>query len=82
MTEDEMVGWHLQLDGHVFEQTPGDSGGQRSLVRYSPRCCKQSEMTEQLNNDNNPSMLDIFAFFLFLLSEKLAGFWARFSLPS
>ena len=39
-TEDEMVGWHHQLDGHVFEQTPGDSGGHRSLVCYSPRGCK------------------------------------------
>ena len=27
-----MVGWHHQLKGHEFEQTPGDSGGQRSLV--------------------------------------------------
>ena len=24
MTEDEMVGWHHQLNGHKFEQTPGD----------------------------------------------------------
>jgi len=24
MTEDEMVGWHHSLDGHEFEQTPGD----------------------------------------------------------
>ena len=31
-TEDEMVGWHHQLNGHVFEQTPGDSEGQRSLA--------------------------------------------------
>ena len=30
MTEDEMVGWHHQLNGHEFEQTPGDSEGQRS----------------------------------------------------
>ena len=29
--EDEMVGWHHQLNGHGFEQTLGDSGGQRSL---------------------------------------------------
>ena len=28
---DEMVGWRRQLNGHEFEQTPGDSGGQRSL---------------------------------------------------
>ena len=34
--EDEMVGWHHQLDGHEFEQAPGDSGGQRSLVCCSP----------------------------------------------
>ena len=25
VTEDEMVGWHHQLGGHEFEQTPGDS---------------------------------------------------------
>ena len=31
-TEDEMVGWHNQLNGYESEQTPGDSGGQRSLV--------------------------------------------------
>ena len=27
MTEDEMVGWHHRLDGHEFEQAPGDSDG-------------------------------------------------------
>ena len=31
MTEDEMVGWHHRLNGHEFEQTPGDSEGQGSL---------------------------------------------------
>ena len=31
-TVDEMVGWHHQLNGHELEQTPGESGGQRSLV--------------------------------------------------
>ena len=28
MTEDKMVGWHHQLNGHGFEQTPGNSEGQ------------------------------------------------------
>ena len=37
MTEDKMVGRHHQLNGHEFEQAPGDSEGQRSLV-----CSKQS----------------------------------------
>ena len=32
MTEDEMVGWHHQLNGHAFEQTLGDSEGQGSLA--------------------------------------------------
>ena len=32
VTEDEMVGWHHQLNGHDCEQTPGDSEGQGSLA--------------------------------------------------
>ena len=36
MTENEMVGWHHRLDGHEFEQAPGDSEGQGSLVCCSP----------------------------------------------
>ena len=34
--EDEMVGWHHQLNGHEFEQTPGDSEGHGSLECCSP----------------------------------------------
>ena len=32
----EMVRWHHQLNGHEFERTLGDSGGQRSLVCCNP----------------------------------------------
>ena len=32
MTKDEMVGWHHRLNGHEFEQTPGDSEGQIRLA--------------------------------------------------
>ena len=46
MTEDEMVGWHHQLDGHEFEQTPGVGDGQRSLTCCSPWGCKESDMTD------------------------------------
>ena len=35
-TEDEMVGWHHWLNGHEFEQTPGDGEGQGSLACCSP----------------------------------------------
>ena len=36
MTEDEMVGWHHQLDGHEFEQAPGvgDGQGGRPVLRF------------------------------------------------
>ena len=46
MTEDEMVGWHHQIDGHEFEQVPGVGDGQRSLACRSPWGHKDSEMTE------------------------------------
>ena len=46
IVEDEMVGWHHQLSGHGFEQTLGDSRGQRSLACYSPWGHKESDMTE------------------------------------
>ena len=52
MTEDEMVGWHHQLSGHEFEQTLGDSEGQGRLVCFSPWGHKESDMAEQLNNNN------------------------------
>ena len=39
-TEDEMVGWHHQLSGHEFEQTPGDGEGQESLASCSPWVAK------------------------------------------
>ena len=48
ITEDEMVGWHHQLYGHEFEQTPGD-GGQGSLACCCPWGWKESDLTEWLN---------------------------------
>ena len=47
--EDEMVGWHHQLIGHEFEQSLGDSEGQRSLVSCSH---KEWDMTYLLKNNN------------------------------
>ena len=43
MTEDEVVGWHHQLDGHEFEQLPQEDGeGQGSLASCSPWGRKES----------------------------------------
>ena len=53
-TEDEMVGWHHQLNGHEFEPTPGDSKGQGSLMCCSTWGHKElwtlRDMTEWLIN--------------------------------
>ena len=46
MTEDEMVGWHHQLDEHEFEQAPGADDEEGSLACCSPRVHKVSDTTE------------------------------------
>ena len=48
-TEDEMVGWHLWLNRHEFEQALEVDDEQGSLVCRSPWCHKESDITEQLN---------------------------------
>ena len=49
MIEDEMVGWHHQLDGHEFEHALGVVNGQGSLACCSSWGCKESDTTEQLS---------------------------------
>ena len=49
MTEDEVVGWHHQLNGHGFGWTPGVGDGQGGLA-----CCgswdhKESDTIGRLN---------------------------------
>ena len=53
VTDDEMVGWHYQLNGQQFEQAPVDGEGQGSLGCCSPWGRKELDMTEQLNNNKN-----------------------------
>ena len=48
-TEDEMIGWYQQTDGHKFEQSPGVGDGQGSLVCCSSWGYKESDMTQWLN---------------------------------
>ena len=51
MTEDEMVGWHHQLNGHAFQQPLGDGEGQESLVCCSPWGHKETWLSK--NNNSN-----------------------------
>ena len=53
MTEDEMIGWHHRLNGHEFEQALRDGKRQGCLACCSSWCCKESDMTEQLNNKSS-----------------------------
>ena len=46
MTENEIFGWHHQLNGHELEQTPGAGDGQVSLVCCSPWGGKEWDVTE------------------------------------
>ena len=52
MTEDVMVRWHHQHNGHEFEQVLGDSEGQESLVCCSPWGRKESDIAERLNSNS------------------------------
>ena len=49
MTEDEMAGWHHQVNGHEFEQALGVGDGQGSLTWCSPWGHKELDTTEWLN---------------------------------
>ena len=52
VTEDEMVGWYHPLNGHEFEETPGDGEGQGNLACCSLWGHQESDTTEGLNNNN------------------------------
>ena len=51
--------WLSWLHAHEFVQTPGNSEGQGSLVSYSIWGCKESDMTERLNNSNSKSEVKV-----------------------
>ena len=66
-TKDKMVGWHHQLNEHQFEQVTGDAERQGSLACCSPWCHKESDMAEQLNNNNSTYLLTSVSFTLLSL---------------
>ena len=68
MTEDEMAGWHHQLDGHEFEWTPGDGDGEKGLVCCNSWGHKESDTTEQLNWTDR-CKLDYYTLFCFWFSH-------------
>ena len=51
-TEDEMVGWHHRLNGHEFEQTLGDGGGQEAWRAAVHGVAKSQTRLKRLNNNH------------------------------
>ena len=47
ITENEMIGWHHQLNGHKFVQTPGDGEGQGSAAVHGVTKSRTHLATEQ-----------------------------------
>ena len=80
MTEDEMAGWHHQLDVHEFGWTPGAGDGQGSLVCSNPWGRKESDTTEWLNWTVGPCQQKSFYLVVFAsgnqrVIEILKGFY-------
>ena len=73
MTEDEMAGWHHQLDGHESEWTPRVSDGQGGLVCCNSWGRKEMDTTERLN------WTELYLFFRTLFSRAIAYHIHRFS---
>ena len=57
-TEDEMVGWHHQLNEHESEKTLGDSEGQGILAHCNPWSHAELDTTEWMNN-NKPAQISL-----------------------
>ena len=64
VTEDEMVGQPRRLNGHEFEQTPGDSEGQGSLAYCNPWGRKELDTTDRLKNNNNSCVVVSHSYFV------------------
>ena len=60
MIEDEMVGWHHWLNGHKFEQCPGDYEGQGSLG--GSQRVGHNRVTEQQERHSKTMFKKIFFF--------------------
>ena len=72
MIEDEMVRWNHQINGHEFEQTPGDGEGQESLACFSPWGCKDTDWVKIFaNHISNNGLYPEYKEFLKLSNKKI-----------
>ena len=81
MTEDEMVGWHCQLNGHEFEWTLEVGDGQGDLACCSPLGQKESDMTEWLNCTELNRFIICKGFILHVYLAKEIMTWSICKIP-
>ena len=78
VTEDEMVQWHHECNGHELGQTPGDGEGQGSLACWSPWGRKELDTTWRVTN-NKQNILSYpnkeYRLFLAYLFRKHCSVW-------
>ena len=72
-----MVGWHHRLNGHEFEQTPGDSEGQGTLAYCDPWGRKESDTTDGLKNNNRCVVVSHSYFVLKTYAFYVLKKWAK-----
>ena len=65
-----MIGWHHRLNGHEFQQAPGDGEGQESLACCSPWGRTESDMTEKLNQTTKLTTKKIYRIYEKILTFK------------
>ena len=81
-TEDEIVGWHHQFNGHEFAQTPGGGIGQWSLAWCSPWGHKESDITKWLNNNSGHYIIMLYIISpLLMLQLEVSLLWPPSSSP-
>ena len=74
-TDNKMLGWHPRLNGHEFEQGPGDGEGQGSLVCCSPWGHRELDRTEWLNSNKDCLLKTLYSKMQIHSALCLWGYW-------
>ena len=74
VTEDEMVGWHQQLDGHEFEWTPGESEAKEAWFATVHEFAESHDWATEQQKFKDPSIYGPFTYCNTLTIIKISKF--------